>query len=131
MPALHEPSDDVRKLVRSMAGFGLRQEDIAEAVGIDAKTLRKHYAQELAARHLATAKVAQSLFGKATGHGPGSVSAAIFWMKTQGRWSTKPAEGPPDQGKPPGADLDEPADITEAMSEEEAAENYAATLHHG
>lgn len=32
------------------------------------------------------AKVAESLFRKAIGEGPQSVTAAIFWLKTCGGW---------------------------------------------
>jgi hypothetical protein len=60
-------------------------------VGIDAKTLRKHYREELDTGHIkATAKVAESLFRKATGEGAQSVTAAIFWLKTRGGWRETP-----------------------------------------
>ena len=60
---------------------------IATAIGIDAKTLRKHYSQELDIGHIkANSAVAQSLFRKATGDGPQSVTAAIFWAKTRLGW---------------------------------------------
>jgi hypothetical protein len=56
-------------------------------IGIDAKTLRKHYRHELAFGHTkANAKVAENLFRKATGDGRESVIAAIFWLKARGRW---------------------------------------------
>ena len=61
--------------------------DIARVVGIDPKTLRKHYPEELATGHIkATAKVAEFLFRKATTEGPQCVTAAIFWLKTRGGW---------------------------------------------
>ena len=34
----------------------------------------------------ATARVAESPYRKATGDGPQSVTAAIFWLKTRGHW---------------------------------------------
>ncbi len=51
-------------------------------------TLRRHYAEVLATAAVkANSMVAQSLFNKATrGDGASSVSAAIFWLKTRGRW---------------------------------------------
>ena len=53
-------------------------------VAIDAKTLRKHYRDDLdTGQTKATAKVAESLFRKATTEGPQSVTAAIFWLKTR------------------------------------------------
>jgi hypothetical protein len=54
---------------------------------VDPKTLRKHYRKELDKGHIkATAKVAESLFRKATGEGSQSVTAAIFWLKTRAGW---------------------------------------------
>jgi hypothetical protein len=56
-------------------------------IGIDAKTLRKHYRQELDHGHTkANAKVAENLYRKATGEGREAVIAAIFWLKTRARW---------------------------------------------
>ena len=70
-----------------MAGYGVREDDIAEFVGIDAKTLRKHYRAELRHGHIkANSRVAESLYRKATGEGPQSVTAAIFWLKTRAQW---------------------------------------------
>jgi hypothetical protein len=74
-----------------MAGYGVPEADISRVVGIDAKTLRKHYREELDTGHIkATAKVAESLFRKATGDGSQSVTAAIFWLKTRGGWRETP-----------------------------------------
>ena len=70
-----------------MAAFGIPEHNIARVVGIDPKTLRKHYRDELdMGQTKATAKVAESLFRKATTDGPQSVTAAIFWLKTRGGW---------------------------------------------
>ncbi len=74
-----------------MAAYGLPELNIAEIVGIDPKTLRKHYRHELDNGQVkATAKVAESLFRKATGEAPQSVTAAIFWLKTKGGWRETP-----------------------------------------
>jgi hypothetical protein len=74
-----------------MTAYGLPELNIAEIVGIDPKTLRKHYRHELDnGQAKATAKVAESLFRKATGEGPQSVTAAIFWLKTKGGWRETP-----------------------------------------
>jgi hypothetical protein len=61
---------------------------IAERLGVDAKTLRKHYREELDnGLESANAMVAQSLFKTATsGTGSGAVTAAIFWLKTRAGW---------------------------------------------
>ncbi len=83
----HQPVDVHRRQVEAMAGFGLPEADIAKVIGIDAKTLRKHYREELDIAHVkANSAVAQSLFKKATGDGPQLVTAAIFWCKTRMGW---------------------------------------------
>ena len=74
-----------------MAACGVPEVDIARVVDIDPKTLRKHYRDELDTGHIkATAKVAESLFRKATSDGAQSVTAAIFWLKTRGGWREPP-----------------------------------------
>ncbi len=83
----HKPDAANRRQVEAMAGYGVPEIDIARALRIDPKTLRKHYRDELDSGHVkANAKVAENLFRKATGDGPQSVTAAIFWMKTRARW---------------------------------------------
>jgi hypothetical protein len=83
----HQPDAFHRRQVEALAGYGVPEADIAGMVGIDAKTLRKHYGHELAFGHTkANAKVAENLFRKATGDGRESVIAAIFWLKARGRW---------------------------------------------
>ena len=82
---LFEPTAEQRKTVRALAGFGVPQDQIADYIGIDPKTMRKHFREELDRGSLeATAKVAQSLFQMAT-EGK-NVAAAIFWMKARGGW---------------------------------------------
>ena len=44
----HVPTDDTRNLVESLSGFGIPQDEIARLVGIDPKTLRFHYADQIA-----------------------------------------------------------------------------------
>ena len=83
----HKPDAVSRRQVEAMAGYGVPEADIARVVGIDAKTLRKHYRDELDTGHIkATAKVAEFLFRKATTEGPQAVTAAIFWMKSRAGW---------------------------------------------
>jgi hypothetical protein len=65
----------------------VREADIAGLIGIDPKTLSKHYRKELDFGHVrANAKVAENLFRKATGDGREAVTAAIFWLKSRARW---------------------------------------------
>lgn len=85
---MFEPTDEQRRTVRAMSGFGLPQPDIATHIGIDPKTLRKHFREDLDRGSIeATAKVAQSLFRMATEGN--NVAAAIFWMKARAGWREK------------------------------------------
>ena len=90
----HKPTDDTRKSVKAMAAYGIPHEDIAVAIDITAKTLRKHYRPELTVGHIsANAQVVGSLFKQAIG---GNVTAAIFWTKARMGWSDRgpqPLEG--------------------------------------
>ncbi|MBR0641377.1 hypothetical protein [Plastoroseomonas hellenica] len=95
-------TDEQRRTVKTMAGFGVPQEDIAKHIEIDPKTLRLHFRRELDAGVLeANAKVAQALFHMAT-QGK-NVAAAIFRLKARAGWrekqeielSTEPAEPKP------------------------------------
>ena len=75
-----------RKMVEQMSAVGVPQADIAVVVrdGIDVKTLRKHFRQELdQALIKANAKVSGSLYNKCMA---GDTSSLIWWEKTrQGR----------------------------------------------
>lgn len=82
-----EPTDHERKQVEALAGYGVPIEQIAVLVrdGIDADTLRKHFAKELTAgKAKANAQVGKTLFQKAMS---GDTTAAIWWTKTQMRWA--------------------------------------------
>lgn len=83
----HLPEPSQRRQVEAMAGYGVPEANIARVLGIDPKTLRKHYREELDTGHIfANARVAESLFRKATGDGRQAVTAAIFWLKTRAGW---------------------------------------------
>lgn len=85
--SLHEPTKLQRDTVKLHAMIGTPQEDIARVIGIDAKTLRLHYREELdLAIAMANATIGGALFNKAKG---GDTAAMIFWMKTRARWSEK------------------------------------------
>jgi hypothetical protein len=84
----HPPTEEQRRLVRAMAGFGLPDADIAVLIDCDVPVLRERFRRELdrgAAE--GTAKVAQALFQMATVEK--NVSAAIFWMKARAGWGDK------------------------------------------
>jgi len=83
----HRPDPVSRRQVEAMAAYGVPEADIATVIGIDPKTLRRHYRQELDTGHIkANSKIAESLYRKALGDGPQSVTAAIFWLKTRAHW---------------------------------------------
>jgi hypothetical protein len=76
-------------MVETLASYGITHIDIGAVIGVDPKTLRKHYGPELeTAETKANAMVAQSLFSKATSKGitGPSVTAAIFWLKVRAGW---------------------------------------------
>ena len=80
----HEPTDLNRQTVQLHATVGTDQNLIAQIIGIDPKTLRKYYREELdLASAKATATVGGALFKKAKG---GDTAAMIFWMKTRAGW---------------------------------------------
>jgi hypothetical protein len=86
-PAGHQPTEQLRSQIESLAGLGIRREDIARLFQISENTLRKHYRAEIVRGSvMANANVAKSLYRKAVGSGPLSVSTGIFWMKTRGGW---------------------------------------------
>lgn len=73
--------------VEALAGYGISPADIALVLAVDEQDLKTDYANELQSGHIkANARVAESLFRKATGEGRESVTAAIFWLKTRARW---------------------------------------------
>jgi hypothetical protein len=82
-PSFRVKEED-RKLVRSLAALGLRQEQIIETVGLRSpKTLRKHFRAELnaglAEATLAVARVAYEMAN--SGRYP---QMTIFWDKCNG-----------------------------------------------
>jgi len=93
-----------------MAGYGIREADIAGVMGIDPKTLSLHYRDELDLGHVRTnTQVADNLFKIATGTGREAVTAAIFWLKVRAGWSEyapSPSPLPPPLGKKEQATID-------------------------
>src|ERR1051326_20489 len=83
-----EPTDEQRRTVKAMSRVGVAQPAIPTHIGIDPKTLRKWFREELDRGSIeATTKVAQSLFRMATDGN--NVAAAIFWMKARAGWREK------------------------------------------
>ena len=86
----HKPDPAQRRQVEAMAAYGIPEIDIAPVLGIDPKTLRKHYREELdLGETKANAQVAGFLFNSARS---GNVTAQIFWLKTRARWHETPTE---------------------------------------
>lgn len=81
----HEPDAKNRATVEAMSSYGIPHEDIGKVIGIDDKTLRKHYRHELdTACAKANSQVAQRLYKKCL---DGDTSSMIFWLKTRARWA--------------------------------------------
>jgi hypothetical protein len=83
----HLPEPVSRRQVEAMAAYGVPEADIARVLGIDPKTLRKHYRDELDTGSIkANSRMAENLYRKAMGDGPQAVTATIFWLKTRAQW---------------------------------------------
>lgn len=73
--------------VRTMAGYGVPQEDIAASIGCCVETMQKLYKEQLAeGRAEANGQIGKRLFEKAM---EGDTSALIFWAKCRMRWRTE------------------------------------------
>ena len=84
----HVPTKETQDMVESLSGFGIPQDEIAKLIGIDPKTLRLHYAEQIELGGIkATAKVAQNLFSMACKPNREGLQAAIFWLRVRARWS--------------------------------------------
>ena len=86
----HRPDPSQRRQVEAMAAYGLPEDNISRVLGVDPKTLRKHYRDELdLGETKANAQVAGFLFNAAK---TGNVTAQIFWLKTRAKWRESPVE---------------------------------------
>ena len=86
----HRPEPAQRRQVEALAAYGVPETEISRVVGIDPKTLRKHYRDELdLGATKANAQVAGFLFNSAK---TGNVTAQIFWLKTRAQWRESPTE---------------------------------------
>ena len=86
----HRPDPSQRRQVEAMAAYGIPEDNISRVIGVDPKTLRKHYRDELdLGETKANAQVAGFLFNAAKN---GNVTAQIFWLKTRAKWRESPVE---------------------------------------
>ncbi len=84
------PTDEQRRLVVAMAGYGVPHDGIALVVRCSPPTLRKWFRHELDVATIeANARVAQTLYQQATK--PGNIAATIFWLKARAGWREKHA----------------------------------------
>jgi hypothetical protein len=80
----YAPSDEERRKVKALAAYGNTQDEIAGVIGMSARSLRKHFREELDRGVVeANSQVSQSLFKEAVN---GNVTAAIFWLKCRAKW---------------------------------------------
>ena len=83
----HKPTAESRAQVEALAGYGVRQDEIALYLDIDPKTLRSHYREQLDKGVVkANVAVARSLHKQAV---EGNVAAAIFWLKSRAGFREK------------------------------------------
>ena len=84
----YQPTEADRNTVKSMAATGFTHEQIASclgAMGIDPKTMRKHFSVELrTAANKANAAVANRAYQMAVAGDP--PSATFYWLKCRYRW---------------------------------------------
>ena len=90
MPKKVNREESVAEMVKSLSGLGITHEQMCAIVKISRPTLYKYYQEELQeGKANANAQIARNLFKIATGSGREAVTACIFWLKTQARWTEK------------------------------------------
>ena len=90
MPAQKfKPTEEQRRKVKALAGYGVRQRQIAALLGLaSTTTLRKHFQEELRVGAVeGKAQMLGTLFKLA--HSGRHPTMTMFWLKTRARWSEK------------------------------------------
>ncbi len=84
----HKQTEIRQRVVMALSSEGVPQDEIASLLGVDPKTLRKHYSPELSySKTIADAAVKGTLFKKCVDDE--DTQALIFWAKTQMGWKEK------------------------------------------
>jgi len=90
MPKIVNKTEENARMVTQLSGLGLPHEQICSILNISKPSLYKYYQEELIkGKATANAKISENLFKIATGTGREAVTACIFWLKTQARWTEK------------------------------------------
>lgn len=87
----YQASEEHRRQVMTLAGFGIPQQEIARLIDISDRTLRTHYRRELdTGATEANVRVAQSLYNMAVRDK--IPAAAIWWTKARMGWREPPRD---------------------------------------
>tara|TARA_R100000655_G_scaffold109609_2_gene164639 strand:+ start:1361 stop:1744 length:384 start_codon:yes stop_codon:yes gene_type:complete len=90
MPKIVNKTEENARMVVHLSGLGLPHEQICSILNISKPSLYKYYDEELIkGKATANAQISENLFKIATGTGREAVTACIFWLKTQARWTEK------------------------------------------
>jgi hypothetical protein len=113
----YQPTEKDRRIAEALSGWSIPQDRIARVIGVDPKTLRKHFADEL---EIGSAKLeaqlAQNLLRIAQGQDRQALIATIFALKSRFGWvETTPPPREPPLGKKEAAAL-RAAEIAEGNS---------------
>lgn len=80
-------TDEQRKQVQTLSGYGLSQDQISRMLEIDRNTLKKHFKAELEkGKDIALSQALNSLFSNIK---KGKEASLIFYLKTQHGWKEK------------------------------------------
>ena len=89
----YKPTQKDEAFVRALVIQGVPQAEITRVIGVNEKTLRKHFREILdTAMVQANANVVANLYKQATKDDPRSITAAIYWTKVRLRWREPKAE---------------------------------------
>lgn len=79
----YQPTEESRRMVETLAGYGVPQTEIARVIGTSVDMITEHYYDDyLNGRARAHATIAKFLFTQAQKN----LTAAIFWAKAQMQW---------------------------------------------